>query len=149
MNIQTVPAVLNENKVPTGDLTKVAGNLAYAGITAQENSAMEIGDANDNFRAMMKGQQRSFVIATPDGKVDGISLNGMLVNSLFNAADMDASAFVQQFISAYNIPEMKVSDDRLYWTYTSPVGVKISINKEKGLVLEKVASAQDRKQSFN
>jgi len=88
-------------------------------------------------------------IATPDGKAISILLKGAFVNDLFNAADMDASAFVQQFISAYNIPEMKVSDNLQSWTYTSPKGEKITIDTMKNVMIEKVESAQDRKQSFN
>lgn len=88
-------------------------------------------------------------VALPDRKVGLILLNGSLVNDLFNAADMDASAFVKQFISAYDIPEMKVSDNLQSWTYTSPDGVKVTIDTQKKVSLEKVASAQDRKQSFN
>jgi len=88
-------------------------------------------------------------VALPDRKVGLILLKGSLVNDLFNAADMDASAFVKQFISAYDIPEMKVSDNLQSWTYTSPDGVKVTIDTQKNVTLEKVESAQDRKQSFN
>ena len=73
----------------------------------------------------------------------------MVVNDLFNAADMDASDFAQQFVNSYNIPEMKVSDDMESWTYTSPDGVKVKIHDDKSVFVEKVASAQERKQSFD
>lgn len=90
-----------------------------------------------------------WISAGPDGKVAAILLRNEFVNDSFNAADMDASAFVKQFISAYDIPEMKVSDNLQSWTYTSPDGVKVTIDTQKNVSLEKVASAQDRKQSFN
>ena len=89
------------------------------------------------------------VIAGPDGKVTAIRLSAWVVNDLFNAADMDASDFAQQFVNSYNIPEMKVSDDMESWTYTSPDGVKVKIHDDKSVFVEKVASAQERKQSFD
>ena len=64
-------------------------------------------------------------------------------------SNMDASAFVQQFINSYNIPAMKVSDNLQSWTYTSPDGVKVTIDTKKNVTLEKVESTQERKQSFN
>ena len=143
MDIQTVPALLKEkfagknwgiHDVAKGD----AGNFAHA-ITEAENFYVAIGGA----------LPLGTVIAGPDGKVTAIKLSGMVVNDLFNAADMDASDFVQQFVNSYNIPEMKLSDDMESWTYTSPDGVKVKIDDGKSVFVEKVASAQERKQSFD
>ncbi len=143
MDIQTVPALLKEkfagknwgiHDVAKGD----AGNFAHA-ITEPENFYVAIGG----------GLPLGTVIAGPDGKVTAIKLSGMVVNDLFNAADMDASDFVQQFVNSYNITEMKVSDDMESWTYTSPDGVKVKIDNDKSVFVEKVASAQERKQSFD
>ena len=78
-----------------------------------------------------------------------IHIGGMLADDLFNAADMEATAFAQQFAEAYAIPEMKVSDDMQFWVYTSPDGVRVRIDTEKSLSIEKVASAQERKKAFD
>ena len=143
MDIQTVPALLKEkfagkdwgiHDVAKGD----AGNFSGM-ITKPENFYVAIGGA----------LPLGTVIAGPDGKVTEIKLTSMVVDALFNATDMDASAFVQQFINAYNIPEMKVSDDMESWNYTSSEGVKIKIDNKKGVFVEKVASSQERKQSFD
>ncbi|HOX40549.1 MAG TPA: hypothetical protein P5567_09635 [Kiritimatiellia bacterium] len=89
------------------------------------------------------------VIASPDGKVKSIRLSGMVVDALFNSADMDASDYVQQFIDSYDIPEMKVADDMESWVYTSRDGIKVKIDTKKSLFIEKVASTQERKKSFD
>lgn len=143
MDIQTVPALLKEKFAGTNwgihDVAKGdAGKFSYT-ITGAENFYVAIGGA----------LPMGAVIAGPDGKVTAIRLSAWVVNDLFNAADMDASDFAQQFVNSYNIPEMKVSDDMESWTYTSPDGVKVKINDDKSVFVEKVASAQERKQSFD
>jgi hypothetical protein len=136
MDIQTVPALLKES-------------LAIKGWAISEVSRSSSGDL---FITIINPNDMTFAArleSLPDGKVMVIALGSPLVNDLFNAADMDASDFVKQFISAYNIPEMRVSDDLQSWAYTSPNGEKVIIFRSKGITIVKVESAQDRKQSFN
>lgn len=150
MDIQSVPALMKEN---------FAGKKNFAGMDWAISDVTKVDASARDLRVLVIDQGNLYVsigstaggivIATPDGKVFAIELSSLIVNDLFNAADMDASAFVKQFISAYDIPEMKVSDNLQSWTYTSPDGVKVTIDTQKNVSLEKVASAQDRKQSFN
>lgn len=133
MDIQTVPALLKKSLPPD-----------FAGDVSDVTKVELLG----NFPIVIFGGD-VIVTAELDGKVNKIILNTSLASHLFNSADMDASAFVQQFANSYHIPEMKVSDDRQFWTYTSPDGVKVTIDTTKAVMLEIVASAQDHKQSFN
>lgn len=150
MDIQTVPALLKE---------KSTGKWSTISDVIEGGSKEAIFPATVNFYvavnqlSLITGSGDvvpvAIVKAGPDRKAIYILLNGVIVNDLFNAADMEASAFVKQFISAYNIPEMKVSDNLQSWTYTSPDGVKVTIDTTKNVLLEKVESAQERKQSFD
>ena len=91
-----------------------------------------------------------FVEATPDGKVSRIVLGETIVDTLFSADKMDASAFADQFVKFYNIPRMDVSDDWKTWAYMRADGVKLSIyTKGKILTLEKATGQKDLKKSFD
>jgi hypothetical protein len=62
---------------------------------------------------------------------------------------MDGESFAQYFINSYGIPELVPETDSfthtLHWTYTSVKGFKITISQYKGIIIEKVASSQERK----
>ena len=83
------------------------------------------------------------------GNVNEINLDPDFVDKEFMASNMDASEFVQQFINSYNIPEMRVSDDRKSWKFTNPEGVMIQIDTHKRIIISKVASSDERKRAFD
>jgi len=91
----------------------------------------------------------SIILANNMGCVNEISLSGNLVNYLFKATDMEPTEFVKQFVEAYNIPEMKVSDDRKSWCYTSSGGIKITIDQTKRVTLIKGVSKAEVKGAFD
>jgi hypothetical protein len=82
-------------------------------------------------------------------EVIAINLNAIVVNALFSADKQDASEFVETFRKAYGIPKMRISDDWSSWTYTSPDGARLTIDAQKNLLLEKVASKEDQKKNFD
>jgi hypothetical protein len=96
----------------------------------------------------------SYVIVSPDseGKVRQIQFTE-IVHALFNCADMDTSEFVQQFMNAYNIPEMKRGVTHgLFefpcWTYTGD-GIEVNVVEPAGIfplriIISKVPTAQER-----
>jgi hypothetical protein len=135
MDINSVPAVLKENlSPPPYDID----------FTVKRNDRT-VGP--DGYYMHLGGT--SMVNAGPDSKVTDIRLNYIIVDALFNSADMEASDFVGQFVKAYKIPQMNVSDDLSSWVYTSDDGTKVTISDKKELYMEKVASKKERKQSFN
>lgn len=83
------------------------------------------------------------------GNIDQISFSSDTANALFNASQMEASEFVKQFVTAYNIPEMRVSDDMEFWTYTNSDGIRVKIDGRKSVLIERVASVEERKQAFD
>ena len=142
MDIRTVPAILREKlagsdwgiqDVQKGD----AGR--FGGITDAENYYVGVGG----------GVPIGLVVSGPDLKVISINIGGMLANDMFNAADMEATAFVQQFANAYAIPEMTIADDMQSYVYTSPDGVQVRIDSDKTVVITKVASVDERKKAFD
>jgi len=149
MDIQTVPKILAE-KFPTWGTNDVKEGHACFFVTIK-GFGNPYGDVYlDCDYVYAHGWAAAGIItAGPDGKVREIRFSGTLVSEMFNADDMDATAFAKQFIGAYNIPDMAVADDRKSWTYTSPDGVKVTITNKKGLGLEKVASTQERKNAFD
>ena len=68
---------------------------------------------------------------------------------MFNADNMEASAFVKEFMNAYKIPSMKPSDNWQNWIYTSEDGVKVTISQDKSILIEKAASKSESKFSFD
>jgi hypothetical protein len=83
------------------------------------------------------------------GEVIAINLDAIAVNALFDSDRQDASVFVETFIKAYGIPRMNPSDDFSSWTYTSPDGAKLTIDTQKNILLEKVASKKEQKKNFD
>lgn len=91
----------------------------------------------------------SFVSADSSGKVNKICVDAALVNMLFDSADMDAAHFVERFKSAYDVPlEMKNVWPQ-EWSYTTASGAKLTIDNNKTLRLEKVATETERKAAFD
>lgn len=143
MDIRKVPAILKEklagkdwgiSEANKGD----AGPVGYA-LTEPQNYYVMIGG----------GMPLGTVIAGPNFQVIRIAFTPMLVNDLFNAADMDATSFAEQFMQAYHIPPMEISDDATSYYHTTEDGVKITIQSDKTLVIEKVASKKERKANFD
>jgi len=102
-------------------------------------------------------------------KVEQIRMDSGAVDLLFNVSDMDGKEFAQEVVSHYNIPEMKFEiielnpGDRMaaellfganlvnrigptmQWQYKDPRGLVVAIEKDKTLVMKRIASAKDRK----
>ena len=89
------------------------------------------------------------IFADSDGRVNSIIFMNDLVNDMFKATDMEAGEFAQQFATSYHIPDLKVSENMDSWIYTSPDGVKITIDDKKDLKLQKAANEKERQSSFN
>lgn len=89
------------------------------------------------------------VWAGADGKVNKIYFNNF--DDIFNAKGLPVAEFMQKFMDAYSIPEMKPSNDG--WTYVSTDGSMVEARVNNGSLawihLTKVASANDIKQGFN
>lgn len=85
------------------------------------------------------------ILADENKKVVRIMFAFPIINHLFNVEDLSAEAFAHNFIEAYSIPEMKARSDGEGWEYTNSIGYKVTIYDTKNLVIEKVASADERK----
>ena len=138
MNINTVPAILKE---------KLAGKKNCLGMDVV---------VKDVQNGLIPGSLCVFVLpdggvitAGADRKVNSISLSAPLVGLMFNADNMEASAFVKEFMNAYKIPSMKPSDNWQNWIYTSEDGVKVTISQDKSILIEKAASKSESKFSFD
>ena len=141
MDIEDVPAIL----------TQMPQSLTTPTIVVREGEDVVLSSP----RTPEHPISRSYVIVSPDseGKVRQIQFTGGIVGDLFNCADMDTSEFVQQFMNAYNIPEMKrgVTDDWFElpcWTYTGD-GIEVNVVDPVGLLslqifISKVPTAQER-----
>lgn len=88
-----------------------------------------------------------FIPCNCNDPVSRIIIPSYAVNILFNVSDMSAENFVQNFIDSYSIPEMtpEYKNNTSYWTYTSFDGYKISIDTEKTIYLESIATKKERK----
>jgi hypothetical protein len=89
--------------------------------------------------------------ASANGQVETIVLTSRLVNFLFNSYDMSIEDFLHSIVNAYHIPELKQSylNGGPSWSYTSPVGDKITILEQKAIILNKVPNENERKASFD
>jgi hypothetical protein len=143
MNIQDVPGVLRTkldgNKVSIHDAAKGDAGRYPNALTRSENYYVAVGGL----------LPIGIVYAGPDGKVTDILFLERLVDIAFNAEKLDVSVFAQEFINAYNIPAMQLSDDRRSWYFISPDGVKVSIHHDKTLHMQRVSTAAERKNTFN
>lgn len=95
------------------------------------------------------------VWAGADGKVNRIHFNNF--EEVFDAKGLPVSEFMQKFVSAYSIPEMKPNDDNTGWIYVSPEGIKVEVHAAEimgktflaWIHINKVAGAKEIKQGFN
>jgi hypothetical protein len=87
-------------------------------------------------------------------RVIAFHFSNIIVDGLFNSADLKVQDFAQQFANSYNIPEMsyfmrerplEAGQYDQGWEYTSPKGFYIKIDENKGLVVESVPSSTERK----
>lgn len=138
MDIQNVPALLKE---------KMASTLMADMV--QDDVILVAGLTGNTYRVLIGSGLFGEINAGPDGKVTSILLNTVTVNDLFNASGMEASDFAKQFVEAYKIPQMDVSDNAQALVYTSKDGIKVTIDSQKNLFIVKVASAQERKKAFD
>ena len=96
-------------------------------------------------KTIFNGTESSF-IADEHGKLIEMYLSNSEVNRMFNVADMKADSFVQAFVNAYKISQMKSvwEGTSMKWEYTSPEGFKISIKDDKSIKIEKAIKAKER-----
>jgi hypothetical protein len=99
--------------------------------------------------AMGIGGVGAILRADEDGRVVYVNLLPGFVDDIFKASNMEAREFAEQFTSAYKIPEMNISEQMDSWTYSSPDGVKVTVDMNKKVLLEKTASEEERKSSFD
>jgi len=89
------------------------------------------------------------IIADKNKKVTIVQFSTLLVNELFKAEEMEASDFVKMFAKGYKIPEFKTKDDWSGWYYANPDGYKVTIADNKGIILEKTATAKEAQGAFD
>lgn len=137
--------------------------LLYRALDLNSNKDFEIAMGDEGVAIVSKGAMaiglmggaanlyEAFVKADGNGNVIAIELKEVIVDKLFAAKGMDGSAFADQFVKAYSIPQMDLTGTfgNPAWTYTSKDGAKLTIDSEKTLLLEKVAGQQDLKKAFN
>ena len=79
----------------------------------------------------------SIIKSNPDYSIINIELIGDLVDCLFKSSHMDAVDFIKKFETSYNIPTFEKKpffvdgSDLSSYIYTSPEGIKITINSCK------------------
>lgn len=143
MNINEVQSVLrtkiDTSKVSVADVSKGDGGKFPNALTGPENYYIALGGLFPI----------GVILAGPDGAVDYIMFSEILVNNIFKAQGAPAVTFAQQFINAYGIPEIKLSDDRRSWFYLSPDGVKLTITVDKDVYIERISSEAERRDAFN
>lgn len=86
---------------------------------------------------------------TSNGRVKVFAFEWPAVNAIFNAKDMSLKEFAQLFIDSYKIPRLDPDEDGESLVHTLPSGVKITITKDKGVVVAKTQTQSERKASFN
>lgn len=91
----------------------------------------------------------SFIGSDPTGKVVVITLRPSLVNYLFRSSDLSPAEFAQTFTEAYKLGDMKADEAQTSWTCTTAQGVKITIDSEKDVSLEKVTAPAKVKAAFD
>lgn len=171
MNVRSIPAWCKEKLGDSGEEymeTKNHGNpailinctmgmLGYAMVNSLSSyPSFDLPAFVSKVKAKLESQSEaleyidtSLILSNEKGLVNEIMLNSKLVNYLFKSSDMEASEFAKQFIEAYKIPKMNVSDDGRSWNCTSPDGVKIIIDENKNIYLIKVQSHAEVKGSFD
>jgi HEAT repeat protein len=125
---------------PEEPLKTEGGSYYFDHIVSYKNTVAYRGNVSD-----------PLIKADESGKVILIKFPSSVVDKLFNVADMDGKSFAQTFIDNYSIPklepEIKETIYGIYsvWAYTSDKGFKVTIDDHKNLLIEKVASAKERK----
>jgi hypothetical protein len=109
----------------------------------------ELTEGNVVVLSLLTGAPTGIVVSDSNGNVEKIALKSPVTDLLFGVSGMEASAFAKQFMDAYNIPTMDVSDNLDSWIYTGTDGAKISINLQKSVLLEKIATKAEQKKTFD
>lgn len=117
-------------------------------INGSGNTDNGAGSIGDRFLLNMPLTWAAFV-GDEDGRVFKFVWGGPVVKSLFRAEKMELSDFVQKFVDAYKIPQMRVSDDFRCWRYISKEGVGITIKDNWLICVEEVLSAAESEQAFD
>lgn len=142
MDIEDVPAIL----------TQMSQSLTIPTIVERDGEDVQLRSPRTPEEPI--SHMGACVIVSPDseGKVRQIVF--IEVDALFNCADMGTSEFVEQFMKAYNIPEMKRGVftggwvERLCWTYNGD-GIEVKVLESEGglpkcIIIDKVPTAQER-----
>jgi hypothetical protein len=79
-----------------------------------------------------------------DGLVDSFKLSDP--DHFFNAGDMNAEDFAQQFIDAYHIPKLKakMESPSSYWEYSSADGYRVRVDLDKSVSVSAIPAAAER-----
>ena len=127
------------------------GVLAFDHFVPFKNSVTRNSFAGSFFNLIIN-PDASIIEFDASGKVTRINFTSKEVDKLFNAADLDAQSFAKTFIDNYPIPELSPF---IYYPnlhsyndalgYTSDKGFKVIITQDKHLIIEKVASKNERK----
>lgn len=87
-----------------------------------------------------------------DNKVEQILIGQKCGGQLFGSQDLSAKDFVQTFIDAYGIDEMKraVTEKNLQcWEYTSLDNVRVRIFPDKVVNISKIMGKSEVQKNFN
>ena len=159
MDFASVPALLKDKLAETGFQCQeskgadgnsqiwIGDSLIFTAVPLLKS--IPVDSAKLEARMGEKNLEMSFIDADSNGMVKTIKFHQNLVNALFKADDLDATTFATQFLNAYKIPGWKVDDGMKSWSYTSPDGVKVSIDSEKCILIEKVPTNEERNKAFD
>jgi hypothetical protein len=126
------------------DLISALNPLVGAdGITVQEAvvAAMTVPDAEEVTLTEI-GLGR-FILKF--GRLHTYLIGGSVTDKFFNSGAMNVEQFVQSFVDAYKIPEMKKEYDpdsyASYYVYRDPLGYEVRILEDKGLMVRPLENA--------
>jgi hypothetical protein len=92
----------------------------------------------------------SRIFAGEDNAVSQIVISANLSQALFeNTLNSSTQDFAKNFMEAYGIPELQPSEDGESYEYTYPEGVKVILNKDKSIEIDRIASKKEIKSSFD
>lgn len=145
MDINDIPTLLDKKLAGTDfaeDLFKEVNENGVIHVIINPKNSI----SHTKFGSHIDMKGFGLINATTKNQVTSYYLKGPLVDILFNSSDLSTDDFVKAFTDAYKIPEMKGEG---CYIYTSPDGVKISIDRDKSITVEKVPSETERKASFD
>lgn len=120
---------------------------------AEWADAMQIEKSEDGTSMIavrnVVGNPLLLVLSDANGKVRAFAFEYPAVNVLFNAKDMELKEFAQLFVDSYKLPGLDPDEEGENLVHTLESGVKVTITKDKGIVVSSTASQTERKAAFN